>query len=68
MEAREFASIEQRVEVSDARLAAARDRVEDPAIATDATGLQQALAELEAAQTENDDLYARWAELTDKAV
>ena len=68
MEAREFASIEQRVEVSDARLAMARERVEDPAIAIDAAALQQALAELEAAQAENDDLYARWAELTDKAV
>jgi ATP-binding cassette subfamily F protein uup len=68
LEAREFASIEHRVEVSDARLAAARERVEDPAIATDAAGLQQALAELEAAQAENDDLYARWAELTEKAV
>jgi ATP-binding cassette subfamily F protein uup len=68
MEAREFAAIEQRVEESDARLAAARDRVEDPAIASDAAGLQAALGELELAQEENDALYARWAELTDKAV
>jgi len=67
LEAREFATIERRVEVSDERLAAARDRVEDPEIATDAAALQQALAELDAAQLENDDLYARWAELTEKA-
>lgn len=67
LEAREFATIEQRVEVSDERLAAARDRVEDPDIATDADALQQALAELDLAQLENDDLYARWAELTEKA-
>jgi ATP-binding cassette subfamily F protein uup len=67
LEAREFASIEQRVEESDARLAAARDRVELPEIATDAAALQQALAELDAAQHENDTLYARWAELTEKA-
>jgi ATP-binding cassette subfamily F protein uup len=67
LEAREFAAIEERVEESDARLAAARDRVEDPAIATDAAALQQALAELDAAQHENDALYARWAELTEKA-
>jgi ATP-binding cassette subfamily F protein uup len=66
-EAREFATIEQRVELSDARLAAARDRVEDPDIATNATALQEALAELDAAQHENDALYARWAELTEKA-
>jgi ATP-binding cassette subfamily F protein uup len=66
LEAREFTAIEKRVEVSDARLAAARDHVEDPHIATDAAALQKALAELDAAQHENDTLYARWAELTEK--
>ena len=34
MEAREFAAIEQQVEVSDERLAGARERVEDPKIAS----------------------------------
>jgi ATP-binding cassette subfamily F protein uup len=68
LDAREFATIELRVEESDARLAAARARVEDPEIATDAAALQKALKELDAAQHENDTLYARWAELTDKAV
>jgi ABC transport system ATP-binding/permease protein len=67
LEAREFALIEQRVEESDARLAAARQDVDDPAIATDATALQQALAELDEARQENDALYHRWAELTEKA-
>ena len=67
LEAREFAAIERLVEESDARLAAARDRVEDPKIASDATALQEALAELDGAQHENDGLYARWAELTEKA-
>jgi ATP-binding cassette subfamily F protein uup len=67
MEAREFAAIEQVVEQSDERLAAARDRVEDPAIASDAGELQKALAELDQAQHENDALYVRWAELTEKA-
>jgi ABC transport system ATP-binding/permease protein len=67
LEAREFASIEQRVEESDARLKAARLRVEDPAIGSDARALQEALAELELAQRENDASYARWAELTEKA-
>jgi ATP-binding cassette subfamily F protein uup len=66
LEAREFAAIEQQVEQSDARLAAARDRIEQPDIATDATALQEALKELDAAQHQNDALYARWAELTDK--
>jgi ATP-binding cassette subfamily F protein uup len=67
LEAREFAAIEERVEVSDARLAAAHARVEDPAIASNSAALQQALAEQDAAQNENDSLYARWAELTEKA-
>jgi ABC transport system ATP-binding/permease protein len=67
LEAREFAVIEHRVEVSDARLAAARDRVEHPEVAINATALQEALKELDAAQHENDELYARWAELTEKS-
>lgn len=67
LEAREYAAIEQRVEESDARLAAARTRIEQPEVATDAAVLQQALAELETLQHENEALYARWAELTEKA-
>ena len=68
LEAREFAAIEQRVEESDARVTAARARVEDPAIASNAAALEAALADLEAVERENEILYARWAELTDKAV
>ena len=67
LEAREFAAIEEKVAASDARLAAARSRVESPEIATNAAALQQALNELDAAQHESDTLYARWAELTEKA-
>jgi ATP-binding cassette subfamily F protein uup len=67
LEAREFAAIEQRVEASDDRLNAARNRVEHPGIATNADALQEALLELDAAQQENDTLYARWAELTEKS-
>ena len=62
-----MATIEQRVEESDARLAVARSRMNNPAIASDATALQQALVELEEARLENDEIYARWAELTEKA-
>ena len=67
LEAREFATIEKRVEKSDTRLAAARASVENPEIATAAAALQKALKELDAAQQESDTLYARWAELTEKA-
>jgi ATP-binding cassette subfamily F protein uup len=67
LEAREFATIEQRVEESDARLASARIKLELPEIATNAGALQEALAELAAAEEESEALYARWAELTEKA-
>ena len=67
LEAREFAGIEERVEAAEARLDAARSHVNDPEVAIDAGKLTQALAELEAAQSEADTLYARWAELTEKA-
>ncbi|HEY1900790.1 MAG TPA: ABC-F family ATP-binding cassette domain-containing protein [Terracidiphilus sp.] len=67
LEAREFAAIEHRVEQSDARLATARDHIEHPDVVTNANALQEALLELDAAQHENDGLYARWAELTEKA-
>lgn len=67
LEAREYAGIEQRVESSDQRLAAARARVEDPAIATDAAALEAALLELDEAKLENDAVYARWSELSEKA-
>jgi ABC transport system ATP-binding/permease protein len=67
IEAREFTAIEHRVEVSDARLAAARDHVEHPDVATNSVALQAALKELDLAQHENDTLYARWAELTEKS-
>jgi ATP-binding cassette subfamily F protein uup len=67
LEAREFATIEQRVEEADAQLDAAKARVEDPTVATNATALQEALAQLEAAQQTVDTLYERWAELTEKA-
>ena len=67
LEAREFAAIEKRVEQSDARLHSARERVEHPAIATDAAAQHAALRELDAPQHESDALYVRWAELTEKS-
>ncbi len=67
LEAREYAGIEAAVEAAEDKLQAAREKVEDPAVATDAAKLTAALAEMEAAQEEADRLYARWAELTEKA-
>ena len=67
LEAREFAGIEAAVESAEDRLQQAREAIEDTAVAIDATRLTAALAEMETAQEAADKLYARWAELTEKA-
>jgi ATP-binding cassette subfamily F protein uup len=66
IEAREFSTIEERVEKAEEVLQAARERVEDPAVATDSVKLQTALTALDQAQEAVDTLYARWAELEAK--
>ena len=66
LEAREFAGIEAAVEAAEDKLQAAREKIEQPEVATDAAKLTAALAEMEAAQELADGLYARWAELTEK--
>jgi ATP-binding cassette subfamily F protein uup len=68
LEAREFAGIEDRVTAAEEQLARERSVVEDPAVATDAVRLQEALQAMEQAQSMLDDLYARWAELEAKNV
>jgi ABC transport system ATP-binding/permease protein len=65
-EQREWDTMESTVHAAEERLDAARVAVEDPAIATDATILQQRLTALDAAQDTVDRLYARWAELEGK--
>jgi len=67
MEQREFDSIDALIEAADQRLAAAKQRIEEPAVATDPAALTEALAELEAAQSEHDRLLERWVELSEKA-
>jgi ATP-binding cassette subfamily F protein uup len=67
LEAREYASIEDRVAAAEDRLNAARDLLDEPSVATNADALTAALHEMEAAQAAADELYARWAELTEKA-
>jgi ATP-binding cassette subfamily F protein uup len=66
LEAREFATIEQRIADAEQALAAKRGAFEDPAIVSDAPRLLAAEAEMLAAQKVVDDLYARWAELEQK--
>ncbi len=67
LEAREYASIEQRIAEAERRLSAAQRAFEDPAIATDAAKLLASQAEVDAARQEVDMLIARWAELEEKA-
>lgn len=67
LEAREYAGIEQRIVDAEQRLQSKRAALEDPAIASDAPRLVTAQAEMEAAQNDLDTLYARWADLEEKA-
>jgi ATP-binding cassette subfamily F protein uup len=66
MEAREYSTIEQRIAEAEALLQQKKAVAEDPAIASDAARLVQAHSELEQAQKNADELYARWAELEGK--
>ena len=66
LEAREYASIEERVAAAEELLQAKREQLEDPAIASDGPRLLSAHAEMEAAQGQVDELYRRWAELEKK--
>jgi ABC transport system ATP-binding/permease protein len=65
-EGREFASIEKRIAKAEEELLARRGALEDPEIASDAARLHTAYVEMESAQKTVDDLYARWAELSQK--
>jgi ATP-binding cassette subfamily F protein uup len=67
MEQREFDSIDAFIEAADERLAAAKRRIEDPAVTTEPVALTAALAEIESAQAEHDRLLERWVELSEKA-
>ncbi len=66
LEAREYATIEQRIHEAEQRLETARAAYEDPAIASDAAALLSAQAELHNAQQQVDELYARWSDLEAK--
>ena len=67
LEAREYAGIEQRIADAEQVLESKRTELDNPAIVSDASRLVAAHAEVEAAQKNLDTLYARWAELEDKA-
>jgi ATP-binding cassette subfamily F protein uup len=66
LEAREHATIEQRVADAEEVLRAKQRALEDPAIVSDAAKILSAHAEFDAAKAVVDQLYARWAELESK--
>jgi ATP-binding cassette subfamily F protein uup len=66
LEAREYATLEQRIAEAEDQLKAARVAYEDPAIASDAERLVAAQSELHGAQQLVDQLYIRWEELERK--
>jgi ABC transport system ATP-binding/permease protein len=66
METREFASLEKQIAKAEQSLMARRGVLEDHEIASDASRLQVAFSEMEAAQKIVDDLYERWSALERK--
>jgi len=66
MDARDYATIEDRIAAGEGLLAARQAILELPEVVTDAVRLQAALSDVEAAQNAVDTLYARWAELEAK--
>jgi ATP-binding cassette subfamily F protein uup len=66
LEAREYASIEERVAAAEELLQAKRVQLEDPAIASDGPRLVSAHKEMDEAQAKVDELYRRWSELEKK--
>ncbi len=66
LEAREYATLEERIAAAEEQLKAAHAAYEDPAIASDSAQLLATQAELDEAQRLVDHLYTRWAELETK--
>ena len=68
LEQREWDGIERAILAAEGAVETCRREAEDPAIASNATALEQRYAALEAARADVDRLYARWAELEAKQV
>jgi ATP-binding cassette subfamily F protein uup len=66
LDARDYATLEQRIAEAEAKLKSAHTAYEDPAIASNAGGLIAAQNEVDRAQALVDELYARWEELESK--
>jgi ATP-binding cassette subfamily F protein uup len=67
MEAREYATIEERIAKAEQVLQSKQAELENPGIASDGPRLLTAHAAVEEAQKNLDELIERWAELEEKA-
>jgi ATP-binding cassette subfamily F protein uup len=65
-EARDLATIEERIAEAEREVEAKRAALEDPAITSDPVALRTTCEKMEEAQKTIDMLYARWAELEQK--
>lgn len=63
LEAREWATIEDRIAEAEVVLQQHKAALEDPTVSTNAARLSETLAQIEQAQQAADALYERWAEL-----
>ena len=66
LEKREWEQMEATILDAEESVAACRDQAEDPAVASDSVALRERWAALEAARSEVERLYARWAELEER--
>ena len=65
-DARELKTVEEEIEKVDKKLVTLRAELDNPAVQTDASRLQQVCAELEETEQQGAKLYERWAELEAK--
>jgi ATP-binding cassette subfamily F protein uup len=65
-EQKEWDQIETKILEAETRVATCQAAANDPVIASSASDLQERYAALQAAETEVERLYARWAELDEK--
>ncbi len=66
LEAREWEQMEARILAAETMLAESHNRLQAPDVVTDGGLIQAAFQAMQAAQTEVEQLYARWAELEAK--
>lgn len=66
IEQREYDSMESKIRAAEKRIAVHQSKVDDPEISTQPTKLNDAYKNLEKAQKEIENLYARWTELESK--